>query len=180
MGQSTHTGCQGGCQRAYCPIRRDWGSSASLTCSERVMWGDLQIGENERHSQKVGPSGTSYYLVCKTIIIIIFLLTTDDKKWLFGLGILTVKGYTEYFQVSLVINNQLCVVCVLVTVMSPILYLMFQFYTTLYEISLSFRQNLFNKVENITLVSGKVCLAYFIIVWYFDYWLVVNINGSNF
>lgn len=142
MGQSTHTGCQGGCQRAYCPIRRDLGSRALVSHALGGLYegtfGGGQRRKIEGWNQRVGPTGTSHYLLAKTdllspfpsekchhlTLIIVHHNNKKNKKWLFSLGILTVKDHT-------VMNNQLCVsfysmVCTLATMMSPFLYCMSQ------------------------------------------------------
>lgn len=142
MGQSTHTGCQGRCQRAYCPIRRDLGSRALVSHALGGLYegtfGGGQRKKIEGWNQRVGPNGTSHYLLAKIDPLSPFpsekISQFDpdnclpqqqkNKKWLFSLDILTVKDHA-------VMNNQLCVsfcsmVCVLATMMSPILYFMSQ------------------------------------------------------
>lgn len=68
MGQSTHTGCQGGCQQAYCPIRRDLGR-ASVSHALGGLYEGTFEGDEEKNLKdgiRVGPTGASHYLLAKT------------------------------------------------------------------------------------------------------------------
>ncbi len=83
-----------------------------------------------------------------------------NKKWLFSLGILTVKDHT-------MMNNQLCVsfysmVSALATMMSPSVILCLPFLSFIQSLSFRLLVQL-NEFEYITLGSGRMCLAFFAI-----------------